>query len=81
MIDAAKCGKAIFCEKPISLTLDAAREMITAVERAGVFFQMAFQRRFDAGHLAAKRKIEEGAGDVYFYFPRSSRAAHRILRS
>jgi len=61
VMDAAKSGKAIFCEKPISLTLDDAREMIAAVEAAGVFFQMAFQRRFDAGYLAAKRKLEAGA--------------------
>jgi scyllo-inositol 2-dehydrogenase (NAD+) len=60
VIDAATNGKAIFCEKPIALTLDGAREMIAAAERAGVFFQMAFQRRFDAGYLAAKRKVEEG---------------------
>jgi scyllo-inositol 2-dehydrogenase (NAD+) len=61
VIDAAKSGKAIFCEKPISLTLNGAREMMAAVEKAGVFFQMAFQRRFDAGYLAAKRKVDEGA--------------------
>src|SRR5690242_14904566 len=28
VIDAARAGKAIFCEKPISLTLEEAREMI-----------------------------------------------------
>ena len=61
VMDAAKSGKAIFCEKPISLTLDDAREMTQAVQAAGVFFQMAFQRRFDAGYLAAKRKLEAGA--------------------
>jgi scyllo-inositol 2-dehydrogenase (NAD+) len=61
VIDAARSGKAIFCEKPISLTLDDAREMIQTVEATGVFFQMAFQRRFDAGYLAAKRKVEAGA--------------------
>ena len=60
VIDAARSGKAIFCEKPISLSLDGAREMIAAVKKAGVFFQMAFQRRFDIGYLAAKRKVEEG---------------------
>src|SRR5205823_10823138 len=60
VIDAAKSGKAIFCEKPISLTLNGAREMMVAVEKAGVFLQMAFQRRFDAGYLAAKRKVDEG---------------------
>src|SRR6202051_591164 len=36
VVDAARSGKAIFCEKPISLTVDGAREMIAAVERAGV---------------------------------------------
>ena len=61
VMDAARAGKAIFCEKPISLTLADAREMIATVEAAGVFFQMAFQRRFDAGYLAAKRKLESGA--------------------
>ena len=66
--DAAKSGKAIFCEKPISLTLEDAREMVEAVEAAGVFFQMAFQRRFDAGYLAAKRKLEAGAiGDAVMF--------------
>jgi len=60
VIDAARSKKAIFCEKPISLTPEGARAMIDAVDRAGVFFQMAFQRRFDAGYLAAKRKIEGG---------------------
>ncbi len=61
VMDAAKSGKAIFCEKPISLTLDDAREMAQAARAAGVFFQMAFQRRFDAGYLAAKRKLDAGA--------------------
>jgi scyllo-inositol 2-dehydrogenase (NAD+) len=61
VVDAARRGKAIFCEKPISLTLEDAREMIRAVEAAGVFFQMAFQRRFDTGYLAAKLKLEAGA--------------------
>jgi len=68
VMDAAKSGKAIFCEKPISLTLADAREMIQAVEAAGVFFQMAFQRRFDAGYLAAKRKLEAGViGDPVMF--------------
>jgi len=68
VMDAARSGKAIFCEKPISLTLDDARAMIQTVEAAGVFFQMAFQRRFDAGYLAAKRKLEAGAiGDPVMF--------------
>jgi inositol 2-dehydrogenase len=60
VIDAAKSGKAIFCEKPIAMSVEDAQEMLTAVENAGVFFQPGFQRRFDSGYLAAKSRIEDG---------------------
>jgi scyllo-inositol 2-dehydrogenase (NAD+) len=60
VVDAVAGGKAIFCEKPMSLSLEGANEMRRAVEKAGVFFQMAFQRRFDAGYLAAKKKVDDG---------------------
>ena len=58
--DAAACKKAIFCEKPMSLSLEGAYEMLHAVQKAGVFFHMGFQRRFDPGYLAAKKKVEDG---------------------
>jgi len=68
VMDAARSGKAIFCEKPISLTLEDAAEMIELVAAKGLFFQMAFQRRFDPGYLAAKKKLEEGAiGDPVIF--------------
>jgi scyllo-inositol 2-dehydrogenase (NAD+) len=60
VIDVAKSGKAIFCEKPISISLDEANEMLKIIERSGVFFQMGFQRRFDRGYIEAKKKIEAG---------------------
>jgi scyllo-inositol 2-dehydrogenase (NAD+) len=60
VMDAAARRKAIFCEKPIALALEDGQEMVEALERAGVFFHVGFQRRFDPGYLAAKRKIEEG---------------------
>jgi inositol 2-dehydrogenase len=60
VIDAAASGKAIFCEKPMSLSLDGAHDMLHAVKKAGVFFHMAFQRRFDAGYMAAKKKVDDG---------------------
>ena len=61
VIDAAKAGKGIFCEKPLTLSLEQAEDVIRRVDAAGVFFQAGFQRRFDAAYLAAKKKIEEGA--------------------
>jgi len=60
VIDSAKSGKAIFCEKPISLSLEEAGQMLDVVEHKGVFFQMGFQRRFDAGYVEAKKKVDAG---------------------
>lgn len=61
VIDAARAGKAIFCEKPLSLAIEDAHAMKAAVAQSGVFFQLGFMRRFDAGYAAAKKKIAEGA--------------------
>jgi len=77
VVDAARSGKAVFCEKPISLTVEGAREMIAAVERAGVFFHMAFQRRFDAGYMAAKKKVDDGAIGSPVMFTSISRDPYR----
>lgn len=57
---AAQHGKAIFCEKPLSLSLSEAQAMKTAIAHSGVFFQMGFMRRFDKGYAAAKQKLETG---------------------
>jgi scyllo-inositol 2-dehydrogenase (NAD+) len=61
VMDAARAGKAVFCEKPISLSLAEAERMVRVAADSGVFFQMGFQRRFDSGYLAAQKKIAEGA--------------------
>ena len=61
VIDAVNAGKAVFCEKPISISLAEAEEMLRAVQSAGAFLQMGFQRRFDAGYVAAKKKVDAGA--------------------
>lgn len=60
VIAAAGAGKAIFCEKPLTLDVNEGRAMEQAVAKAGVFFQLGFMRRFDKAYAAAKRKIEQG---------------------
>src|SRR6476661_2032803 len=60
VIAAAQAGKAIFCEKPTSLTLATTDEMIDAVKKADVMFQVGFMRRFDKGYVEAKRQIDAG---------------------
>ena len=57
---AAGAGKAIFCEKPISLDLARAEACIAVVERRGVPLMLGFNRRFDPSFAAVKRRIQEG---------------------
>ncbi len=53
---AAAAGKAIFCEKPIDLSVDRIHDCLAVVEKAGVPFMTAFNRRFDPNfaHLQAQ---------------------------
>jgi inositol 2-dehydrogenase len=60
IIQAAKAGKDILCEKPIALTLDDAYAALDAVSKAGVRLQIGFMRRYDPAHAAAMKRIEAG---------------------
>jgi inositol 2-dehydrogenase len=77
VFEAAKRGLPIFCEKPLSISLEEAREMLAVVEQTGVFFQMGFMRRFDKGYVAAKAKIEAGSIGTPVVFKSSSRDPYR----
>ncbi len=61
VIAAAHAGKAIFCEKPLALTIEENRTVLAAVARAGVALQVGFMRRFDAGYQRAKQLIAGGS--------------------
>jgi scyllo-inositol 2-dehydrogenase (NAD+) len=60
VIAAADAGKAIFCEKPLALTLEETHRALGAVARAQVPLQIGFMRRFDAGYQKAKTLITTG---------------------
>jgi scyllo-inositol 2-dehydrogenase (NAD+) len=60
VIAAAQAGKAIFCEKPLALTLSATDEVAAVVQKTGVPLQVGFMRHFDVGYVDAKRKIDAG---------------------
>lgn len=77
VIDAAEKGLMIFCEKPISISLEEAVEIKEAVEKNGVFFQMGFMRRFDSGYAAAKQKILDGEIGDPIVFKATSRDPER----
>jgi myo-inositol 2-dehydrogenase/D-chiro-inositol 1-dehydrogenase len=58
---AARAGKAVYCEKPMALTLADADRAIDAAHEAGVLLQVGFNRRFDPGFRAAHDRIATGA--------------------
>jgi inositol 2-dehydrogenase len=56
----AAAGTAIFCEKPLALTIAQTRQVLHAVDHAGVILQVGFMRRFDAGYRDARALIQQG---------------------
>ncbi|MGQ0603832.1 MAG: Gfo/Idh/MocA family protein [Anaerolineales bacterium] len=65
---AAAAGVHVLSEKPLATTLDDARAMITACERAGVKLMTAFPMRFSAPLLEMKAQLEAGGlGQVYCF--------------
>jgi myo-inositol 2-dehydrogenase/D-chiro-inositol 1-dehydrogenase len=57
---AAAAGKAIFCEKPVDLTLERAKACASAVAKAGVTCMIGFQRRFDPTFNVLKTRLAAG---------------------
>jgi myo-inositol 2-dehydrogenase / D-chiro-inositol 1-dehydrogenase len=60
IIQAAKAGKHIFCEKPIDYDLSRIDSALEAVRRSGVKLQVGFNRRFDANFARVRKAIETG---------------------
>jgi myo-inositol 2-dehydrogenase/D-chiro-inositol 1-dehydrogenase len=60
VVAAAGAGKAVFCEKPMALTLADADRAIAAVRAAGVVLQVGFNRRFAPDWAAARALLEDG---------------------
>ena len=59
-IAAAKAGKAIFCEKPIDLSLKRVDQCLAAVKKARVPMFVGFNRRFDPSFAALHARIAQG---------------------
>jgi myo-inositol 2-dehydrogenase/D-chiro-inositol 1-dehydrogenase len=56
----AEAGKAVFCEKPMAMSVAEADAAITACQKAGVPLQVGFNRRFAADFAAAHAIIAGG---------------------
>lgn len=60
LVQAAEAGKAIFCEKPMALTLEEADRAIAAAKTAGVPLQIGFNRRWDQAFAEGRAAIDAG---------------------
>ncbi len=61
IIQAAEAGKHVFTEKPMTVTVKEADEVLSKVSKAGVKLQVGYMRRFDYAFSQAKKAIEEGS--------------------
>ncbi len=67
-IAAAQAGKHVFCEKPLARSAAEAKEMLDAVEKAGVKHMVAFNYRFVPAIVQARQLIESGRlGKIYHW--------------
>jgi myo-inositol 2-dehydrogenase / D-chiro-inositol 1-dehydrogenase len=58
--EAAAHRKHVFCEKPIGLDLERIAQALQAVDKAGVKFQVGFNRRFDPSFARTREMIASG---------------------
>jgi len=65
VVDAARAGKHVLCEKPMAINAEQCEAMIAAANEAKVNLQIAFMRRFDASFQEAKERLDGGEiGDL-----------------
>ena len=70
-IEAAKNGKHILCEKPLANNLNDSKEMLNAVNTAGVKSCCGFSYRFTPSLALARQMVLEGRiGRIYHVFAR-----------
>lgn len=61
-------GIHVLCEKPLATTLEDARAILDACEKAGLLLMTAFPMRFSAPLLEIKARLEQGDfGDIYCF--------------
>ncbi len=58
---AARAGKAIFCEKPIDLSVERVRRCLDVVRAEKAALMIGFNRRFDPNFREVRARIDAGA--------------------
>ncbi|MGI5275782.1 Gfo/Idh/MocA family protein [Streptomyces sp. KAI 90] len=60
IVAAVEAGVPVFCEKPVARTMTEGVEVLKAVAGRDVPVQIGFNRRFDAGFVAAREAVRAG---------------------
>lgn len=60
VVDAARAGKHILCEKPMAMDENECDEMIKVTNENKVKLQIGFMRRYDESFMQAKEVVESG---------------------
>ncbi len=59
-IYAARAGKDIYCEKPVTLTIAEGRKLVATCQRFGTVYQAGTQRRSTASYAFAREMVRQG---------------------
>ena len=66
VLQAARAGKDIICEKPVAMSLEELDDMVRVTKECGVKFTVHHQRRLDRDFRTAKEIFDQGSlGEVY----------------
>ena len=60
IVAGARAGLPVFCEKPVALDVPGTLRVLEEVRATGTPVQIGFQRRFDAGYVAAREALHSG---------------------
>lgn len=74
--EAALAGKHIFCEKPVSFSVEETMEALAAVENAGVKLQVGFNRRYDQNFRKIRELVQDGKIGIPHILRITSRDPH-----
>jgi myo-inositol 2-dehydrogenase/D-chiro-inositol 1-dehydrogenase len=61
LLRALGAGLPVFCEKPVAADIDGTLAVLAASEGSRPGVQVGFQRRFDAGYVAARAAVASGS--------------------
>src|SRR5205814_7875077 len=60
-LDAADAHKHIYCEKPMTWSIDEAKKVVKKIQQTGVKMQVGVQGMSDDSYETARKMIKEGA--------------------